>query len=355
MLHACNNTQEVAEQESPFIEISNRQFTAVQMQLGKVEQMPFETTVKCNGTIKPLPDGLARVTAPVNGIIKSILVSNGQPVVKNQVLAEISGNELIDLQKDFAEAFALHKRLHSEYERVKSLYNEKVTSDKEFVQVETEYKMALARYRGLKLKIEAIGLSPERMEKGEFYAAYALKSPISGYASNITFHIGSYIDAQAAIMEVVNPAMFQIKLSLFANDMSLIKKGQAVRFKMRNDSRVYSAVISSIGIIIDPDTKLIDCYAAITDKNISNLLANEFVECTIIAGTETVDALPSDAIIKAESGSYVLALNKQEKDIYKFEKMTVTPGRQKNGYTELLNAEPDGMILTKGAYSITAH
>ncbi len=353
IIHACGNRQEVAEPESSFIEISNHQFTTVQMQLGKIEQHPFESTIKCNGTIEPLPGGLAIVSAPVNGIIKSILVSNGQPVAKYQVLAEITGNELIDIQKDYAEASSSHKRLQSEYERVKSLYNDKVTSEKEFIQIETEFKMALARYGALKLKVEGIGLSPARIENGEFYAAYALKSPISGYASNISTQMGSYIDARAELMEIVNPGSFQVKLSLFANDISLIRKGQTVRFKMRNADPPHTAEINSIGIAIDDATKLIDCYAFITDKSISNPLANEFVECEIVTGTDTVNALPSDAIIKTESGSYILVLNKQEKDKYLFEKKMVTIGRQKDGFTELLNDRIEGSVLTKGAYNIT--
>ena len=119
---ACGNKQEQVEQESSFVEITELQFTTDKMELGEAVTKSFETSVKCNGTIVPLPNGMAKVSVPVNGIIKSINCYDGQSVEKNQLLLEITGNEIIDLQKEFAEASASFNRLKNEYERIKTLY-----------------------------------------------------------------------------------------------------------------------------------------------------------------------------------------------------------------------------------------
>ena len=59
IMFACNSKQESVVQESKLIEITKQQFTTEAMQLGEIELKTFESTIKCNGTIVPLPNGMA--------------------------------------------------------------------------------------------------------------------------------------------------------------------------------------------------------------------------------------------------------------------------------------------------------
>lgn len=350
---ACGSRQEPAEQESSLIEISGQQFVTEGMQLGEIETIRFERSVKCNGSIVPRPNGIAIVNAPVPGIVKNIYSLNGQWVKKNQSLLEIGGNEIIDIQGQFAEAAAIYKRSKNEYDRARSLYDERVMSEKEFIVADSEYKSSLAKYRGLKMKIEAMGLSASTIENGEFYSSYAIKTPINGNISNLNVQIGSYIDSQSEILEIINPDMLQLKLSLFATDMTNIKKGQTVRFRSVNSEEIYLATISSIGVSIDNETKTIDCYALLNDKKPTNPVANTYVESEIITSSDSVSALPDEAVITTETGSLVLVLDKQEDDNWYFTPVEVTVGRQFNGYSEIVTETIHNKILTRGLYNVT--
>lgn len=352
IMFSCGNKPEVAEQESSLIEITNQQFETDSMQLGEIETKLFENIVKCNGTTVPLPNGIAKLNAPISGIIKSINCSNGESVDKNQPLIEITGNEIIEIQKEFAEASANYKRIKSEYERIKSLHNEKVTAEKDFIVAETEFKASMAKYSGLKLKIESIGLSTSKIENGEFYLSYQLKSPIKGYISNFNASIGSYIDSQAELLEIINPDMLQVKLSVFVNEIANLRTGQTVRFKSANTENYQLATISSIGVAINNETKSIECYAAITGKRAINPIAYEFVESEIVTSIDTVKALPSDAIIKTDTGFAVLVLEKQEDDFYYFKKIDTKTGLNNMNYTEIISNLPSAKFLVKGTYNL---
>ena len=352
LFSSCGSRQEPAAEESSLIEITDRQFTTEGMQLGEIETITFERSVKCNGSIVPQPNGIAIVNAPVSGIVKEIYCHDGQWVMRNQSLLEISGNEIIDIQGQFAEASANYKRSKNEYDRSKSLYEEEVTSEKEFIMVDSEYKTSVAKFNGLKMKIEAMGLSASKIENGEFYSSYAIKTPINGNISNLNAQIGSYIDSQSELLEIINPDMLQLKLSLFATDMTHIKKGQTVRFKSVNSDDEYLATLTSIGVAIDNDTKTIDCYASISDKKPTNPVANTYVESEIITSTDTVSALPDEAIIKTENGILILVLDKQENENWYFTPVEVAVGKQHNGFTEIVTENIHNKILTKGVYNI---
>ncbi len=352
LFSSCGSRQDPAEQESSLIEITDRQFTTEGMQLGEIETVVFERSVKCNGFIVPLPGGIANVNAPVPGIIRSIRCRDGQWVTANQSLLEISGNEMIDIQGQFAEAAAGYRRSKNEYDRARLLYDEKVTSEKDFIVADSEYKMSLAKYRGLMMKIEAMGLSATNIENGEFYTSYTIKAPIKGIISNMNVQIGSYIDSQSALTEIINPEMIQLRLSLFATDMTNVEKGQTVRFSPVNADGTYLATLTSIGVAIDDDTKTIDCYASISDNKPTNPIANTYVESEIITSTDSVTALPDEAIIKTETGNLILVLDKQENGSWYFTPVEVTLGRQYNGYSEIVNAGIHKQILTGGVYNI---
>lgn len=353
ILSSCNDKQETIEEESNLIEITNQQFITDSMQLGKTETRLFENTIKCNGIIETLPNGMAKVSAPIPGVVKNINISNGQFVRKNQPLFELAGIEIIDIQKDFAEATANYKRSKSEYERIKSLYNEKVTSEKDYIVAETEFKTTMAKYNGLKLKIEAIGFSVVKIENGEFYSSYSIKSPIDGYISKLQTNIGSYIESQNELLEIINPEMFQIKLSIFAKDINNLKKGQSVRFKSLNNNDIHVATINSIGVTIDNESKSINCYASIKDKNLTNLIVNEYIEAEIITNSDTVIALPSNAIINSDTGNFILVLEKEDDNKYSFKKVEIKIGSKNEEFTEILEPKIDGLILTNGVYNIS--
>lgn len=210
----------------------------------------------------------------------------------------------------------------------------------------------MAKYSGLKLKIESIGLNTSKIENGEFYSSYQLKSPIKGYISNFKASIGSYIDSQAELLEIINPDMLQVKLSVFVNEIANLRKGQTVRFRSANAENYQLATISSIGVAINNETKSIECYAAITGKRAINPIAYEFVESEIVTSIDTVKALPSDAIIKTDTGYAVLVLEKQENNFYYFKKIDIKTGLPDKNYTEIISNLPSAKFLVKGTYNI---
>jgi len=352
LLAACTKKQESPAATTNFIEITIEQFESEDMQLSEVETQSFETIVKCTGTVVSAPNGMAVVSAPVAGVVRKIQCIDGDFVQKDEALLEISGSEVVDIQRDYADAAARFKRSKSEYLRLKSLFAELVISEKEFVAAESDYKSAEAAYNSLQLKLNTAGISVRAIENGEFSSSYTLRSPISGYVSGLKTTIGTYINQQTAAIEIADPSQFRLLLSVFPADISNLKKGQTVRFGYTGGQISMPAIITSVGVTVNPETKSIDCYAAVKAENSKRLIANNAVSAEIITQTEQVKALPSDAIIKSETGQYILVLQQKNKNGYQFNKVAVETGRQHNGYTELKNAEISGRIVTKGVYNI---
>lgn len=348
---SCTETKEAPGVENSLIEITAKQFVTDGMSLGEIETKAFENIVKSTGTIVPLPGGKAMAGTPLPGIVSKVLCLNGGLVQKNQPLVAISGTEVIDIQKEYAEAAALYHRLKNEYERARSLFNETVTSEKDFVVSESSYKSAQAVYTAARIKVKALGLDTEQIESGNFYEFFTIKSPIAGYVSGLDVSIGQYIDPQTVLAEITDPGKVQLKLSVFSGDVSKLKAGQMVRFKPLNGTETGKAWISAVGMNVDTDSKTILCYADVEMNQAVKFVAGDYLETEIVTASEVSAALPTTAILKTETGNAVLIFDKQEKGNYYFRKAEINTGRQNNGYTEILG-ELSGRILTSGAYNV---
>lgn len=349
---ACPKTQTATPVESDLIAITNQQFTTDSMQLGSATKRPFENTIKCNGQIAPRPNGLVKLTATTPGTIAKIDCQNGQIVGKGQVLLEISGHEVIDLQREFAEASANYIRLKNEYERLEQLYNEKVTSKKDFAAAKNDFVVSKAKYNGLRLKVEALGLPIPSIENGEFQATYAIKAPIGGRIINLNATLGAYVTQQTEFLEIVDPSKFEVILSVFAKDINHLESGQVVRCQPVGTNNTFIATLGTIGVAIDQETKTIQCHARIANSGETNLVANQLVASEIITAIDTVTVIPSEAIIKTEGGCYILTINKKDQEQYLFNKVEVQIGREQDGYTEIKSNLTGDLIALKGVYNI---
>jgi cobalt-zinc-cadmium efflux system membrane fusion protein len=356
LLAACSHKQineQNTEAADNLITVTDEQFATGNLSIGEPLKMAFEDVVRCNGSIVTEPSGNARIGTPVQGIVKRINCSGGQYVSQGQVLFELSGNEFIELQRELAETASQLIRLKSEYLRIKSLYDEKIGTEKDLIQAESEFKASNAKLAALKMKIKSLGLDEPKIESGDFYESFSLKSPINGYVSQVNVSIGQYADLQTTLAEVFDPGRFRLKLAVFEKDFGNLKEKQNIRFNLLGDTgKFFSATLRSIGKNVDEGTKTIICYAGIDESDGSRFVNNAYVEATIITKTDSVMAVPEESILKSEGSNYVLEFVRHENNIYYLKRTKAETGRLNKGFTEVLNLPADIKLVSKGAYNI---
>jgi cobalt-zinc-cadmium efflux system membrane fusion protein len=345
-----DNTSEIP---TDLISITGDQFKTNNMVLGEPVRMQFNELVKCTGNIVIEPSGTIMISTPIPALVNQIECKEGSDVRAGQLLFVIAGNDFIELQKDYAETESQMKRITSEYERVKSLYEERVGSEKDLIMAESEYKTAKAKYSALKMKIKMLGLNETKISDGNFYESFSLRSPINGYLSQINVAVGQYANQETPLAEILDINKMEIRMAVFEKDLGNLASNQKVTFNLLgNTGKIYDASLKSIGKDVEKDSKTIFCYADIDDRRHSNFVNNAYVEATIITKSDSVRAVPEEAILRSDGETYILEYVKNENDTWFLKKTKVSTGRLFNGYVELLNLPAIGKILTRGAYNI---
>ncbi len=354
LLFSCKSkTTETTEPESGLIEITKAQFQSEDMDFGEPELTVFSDLVHFTGNIIPSVSGLAQVSLPVPGLITKIHSKPGQFVNKGGLLFDISGNEFVDMQKDFAESAALVKRLKIDYERAKELSNENIGAKKDLTFAESAFNVENAKFNALTLKLQNIGLDISKIESGTFYTSYTLKAPVKGYVNRINVTIGQYVQPAETIAEIVDIETFQLKIAVFEKEINKIETGQKVEFQTTgNSGEKYAATLISVGKSINENTMSIDCLAEIENLKDTRLVSGQFVEGEITVATDTVLSLPQTAILSAENETYILAFEKETDDVIFMKKTNVKTGRLNNGFIELTDFPGSKKLLVKGIYNI---
>ncbi len=80
--------------------------------------------------------------------------------------------------------------LKADYERHKTLSEEKIIAEKDFLKTESEYMSMLSETEGLKARLRMINIDPEPVENGRSLHTLSVTSPINGTITNLEIGLG---------------------------------------------------------------------------------------------------------------------------------------------------------------------
>jgi cobalt-zinc-cadmium efflux system membrane fusion protein len=355
----CGGPEKTKEDEGSeavqLVQVSHKQFESEGMKIGDASMQPFDDEVTCNGYIMAPANGMAQISAPLAGIVEAVHCATGEYVKKGQTLCMISGNELMLMQLDFAETSAKLKRLESDYKRIQALYNEKIGAEKDFMAIESDYRSMKSKYQSLKLRLEHLKLDVSKIEAGEPYAAYAVKSPLNGYITSVNLVLGQFTEQQKSLIEIVDVSQLQLQLLVFENDVSKLKAGQAVRFNSLNEPVTgHAATLMSIGKTINPESRTIQCIAKIENGVGTDLINRTYVEAKVTVAQKKAMALPNDAFVKSGKDHFIFIVEKQKDQTYYLRRVKVSIGKTSGDYTEISGGTDFKTVLIKGVYNLPA-
>ncbi|PSL03507.1 efflux RND transporter periplasmic adaptor subunit [Cecembia rubra] len=336
--------------------ITQEQYDKSNMEMTSLQEYPFTTFILSNGIVNIPAEGRFEVSCYFGGNIVQFDLLVGQKVNKGQVLFVMENPEFVQMQQDYLDASSQLSYLKSDYERQKALYEENVTSQKNFLKAESDYKSMLAKAESLKKKLALINIAADKTTASNISSKAAVFAPISGYIESIKVNQGTYLNASDVALTLVNKAHLHIELNVFEKDAIALEIGQPVTFYLPdNKSKVFEGEIFLLGQSIN-EKRMLAIHVHLKDeKEGQALVPGMFVEAKIGQTSSTQSALPNTAVLNADSKNYVLLLEKKEADTYHFRKMEVELLSQDEGMSAIANPEkfPKGsQFLSKGGFQI---
>ncbi len=336
--------------------VTQAQFDGSAMQLGSLEEKTFPVSVETTGTIDVPPENKAVVSSYADGYVKQTPLLIGDIVKKGQFLVSLENPEFVQMQQDYLDAMEQMKFLKSEHERQKKLMAENITSEKNFLKAESEYKRNLARYNAIRKKLQMLNLDPRAVEDGEISSSIRLYAPISGSITEMKINRGMFVSAADELMQIIDRDHLHIELNVFEKDAMQVKKGQSIRLTIPEASGdTIAGEVYLVGASVNEAKRTVKVHGHFKEEGKQHLATGMFVQAEIITDTTHTKALPSESIVNADESDYVLVLQSQKEGAYTFQRREVMPGYSIGGFTEIKNSSDfkgDDRFLVKGAFPL---
>ena len=338
------------------IHFSEDQFNALGIKVDTMPKRNLGTYVEANGELEVPPQNQAEVTAVIGANVKSIKVIEGEKVKKGQVLAYLAHPDLIQLQTDYVTNWNDLQFLEQEYDRQEKLYEDKITSGKDFQKLKSDYNSKVGVVNGLEAQLQLIGINVNNLQENKVTQTVAVRSPISGYVRLVEVKVGQYVNPETSMFEIINNDHVHADLMVFESDVHKVKEGQKVQFSVESlPDKLLSATIYSVGQSFENDPKAVHIHAEIDNKE-GHLIPGMYVRGRIIVDDYLSYALPEEAVVREGEKYFIFKAEKEDQE-WAFQPVEVVVGAKDNGWVEikLLEQVETGTVFAwNNAYNMQA-
>lgn len=337
-----------------FLGKTSPHINAEQFEMSEVVKGNLAYEVTATGTINPI--NTVTVGTQVSGIVEQVLVDYNDDVKEGQVLALLDSSTLKEQmeksQANYELAQAKESKAKLNYERIKKLYQDKLTSSASLEDAEIEYKESSANVLSAKADYN---ISKKNFE----YAT--ITSPVSGTVITKEIEQGQTVAASFStptLFEVAEDlSKMQIEASVSEADIGYIKPEMPATFTVDaypNDK--FSGKIRQVRLSPTEESNVVMYTVIIEIDNSTRKLLPGMTASVVIKAEEANDVLmisamalqykPSPAVKAMMDVKKIGDIEETQDVVYLFERGKITPRVITKGLSDMTNIEiKEGLSL----------
>ena len=239
------------------------------------------------------PNAEAQVTAPLAGLVTRIHVVTGNHVEQGDVLAELSSESFISLQREFLEARMAHRLESAQYERDRQLHDEGIIARRRLLESEVRAEVAAASLEEHRQLLRISGLPDDEIErlaeKRQIAQAMKLRSPLKGTVLMSNAALGQRVMAHDALFRVAGLDQLVLELQLPSRLSTRVRVGMAV--SRLGESTAPLGAITSIARAVDAVSQTVLARAEMGDSK-SDLQPGQILAVEILQECSSVQQCP---------------------------------------------------------------
>ena len=289
-----------------------------------------------------------QVTARVSGAIDRVLFSEGEYAKAGQTLVEIE-TERYSLAVESAQA-SFEKAEASKADAEAGLKRRETvqTQNPGLIpgeEVETWRTKVLTAASDVAEKRSALNQAKLNLRDA------FVKAPILGIIQTRTVQTGQYVQTGTVLATLVRRDPLLLRFRVPERDAARIKPGQEARFRVREDSREFTAKVVHVAESADDVSRLVDITANIDDPSDRTLRPGSFAEISVpVASASEAPVIPVSAVRPSERGflAYVVESDKA------VERILTLGMRSADGRVEVLSGLKGGeSLVIRGAEALS--
>ncbi|MFO0773840.1 MAG: efflux RND transporter periplasmic adaptor subunit [Nitrospiraceae bacterium] len=338
---------------SPTAELTKR------IEVSEVSYTTEHPALTLSGKIAYGDDRYSKISSPLVGRAVEVRVHLGDQIHAGDVLLVIDSPEITSVYSDYVKESSDLEFSTRAYELAKDLYETKALPQKDLKQAENDLIKARAEFRRAKERLLSLRVPAAELEKPlaqqRITSRFELKSPLDGTVVERSVTPGQSVggDQDQVLFTVADLGKLQVIADLFERDLSLVKVSQMGSVNVEAyPGEDFTAVIASVGDLVDPVTRTIKVRAWVTNEQ-HRLKPEMFARLKIDVGDMGAFlTLPKEAVVETDGKHFVYLQSAPDR----FERREVKVANVSADHVRILDGlVPGQRVVTKGAVLIKAH
>ena len=271
------------------------------------------------------------------GTLVSLNVKAGQRVSKGQVLGKIDDAGLSQQVASLENQYALAK---TTFERQKNLWNQKIGSEMQYLQAQTQMISAQRGVAQIKAQLEKT----------------IIKAPFTGTIDEVFVEKGQVVaPSQQGLMRIVNLSNMYVSTSVPETYIGKLKVGTEVEVLLTSLGKTYKGKVRQIGNFVNPSNRSFGIEVSVPNpenllrpNQVANLKITDYINKSAIV-------VPTNVIQEdGEKNKFVYTAINVSGKTGTAKKVIVKLGQSSNNVTEILSGlTAEAIIVTEGANTIS--
>lgn len=341
------------------------------IQTSPLSGMDIELQITIPAQFKARNQSIERIYSPIDGKITNVFVEPGAILKVGQPIVQIKSDAISQIQLEFLEKIldidaninelrAQYNLSLQNYNREKTLYNEKISSRADYETANAQLRKDKANLDALSIKRSSLinvyrqrlavygGTIDNVIKTKQIYPYITIKATKNGVLLERKVNPGEIVEQNRELFNLADLKTIWLVGYAFEKDSPYLHLGEAVTGTIEESTETINGVLSYVSPILDNTTKTLEVRADIPNKNFK-IKPNMYAEMYVNTGIAHVLAIPTDAVEKF--GDYNFAYVKIAPHTY--EERKVETGKKNDQYTEVLSGIKAGEeVVTRGSFEL---
>ena len=217
------------------------------------------------------------LSARISAYVSRVSVSAGQRVKKGQVLIELDSREM---KEKLTAANIQLKQAHTEYNRTRSLYKQKASTEQAMTAAETRFNGAQTRVAEIQVMLTYTKIN----------------APINGIVTDRRVEKGDLANPGQVLLSVYDPLNMRIEVPVPVRLIEKLALNQTVDISLDRPSRPFKGRVSEIVSAIDPLSRTQEVKVHIDNKK-GDILPGTFGRVWVYEDPQPAVLIPADAVV----------------------------------------------------------
>lgn len=353
------------------IVLTEAQEKNAKIQTSPLSGMDIELQITIPAQFKARNQSIERIYSPIDGKITNVFVEPGAILKVGQPIVQIKSDAISQIQLEFLEKIldidaninelrAQYNLSLQNYNRERTLYNEKISSRADYETANAQLRKDKANLDALNIKRSSLinvyrqrlavygGTIDNVIKTKQIYPYITIKATKNGVLLERKVNPGEIVEQNRELFNLADLKTIWLVGYAFEKDSPYLHLGEAVTGTIEESTETINGVLSYVSPILDNTTKTLEVRADIPNKNFK-IKPNMYAEMYVNTGIAHVLAIPTDAVEKF--GDYNFAYVKIAPHTY--EERKVETGKKNDQYTEVLSGIKAGEeVVTRGSFEL---